>query len=298
MVPWLVLLVGCLERVTGEAVPLDPRFYEGRDDHGGQGVPGDGGGGPDGGTPGDGMGGGGGSPTGGGEAPWANYDGATWTLRGTLVSESEGEIQLDVNRPDPDSPGGQRREGALRLPGAGTFELAVPTTVAEVRLQAFQDLDADGPDQDDPFAEGTAAWAGADPEPLTLTLVQGARGQAGAPSGAPAGGPAPPPQGLSLPEGPTVTVSGTVETSRDLPVILDFFHANGEGAGGRSYLGKRAVAPGEWSQAFPVDFGRVEIEAYQDLTGDSRTGDDPAARLQGPVTVGSEDITGIALTIP
>lgn len=298
MVPWVFLLAGCLERVTGEAVPLDPRFYAGREDHGGQGSPGDGGGGPDGGTPGDGLGGAGGGPAGGGETPWAGFDGETWKLSGTLASDEAGEIQLDVNRAAPDQPGGQAREGALRLPGAGDFELAVPTTIAEVRLQAFQDLDGDGPDEDDPFAEATVTWSGADPSPVTLTLVKGARGQAGGPGGGGGGAPPPQPGGLSFGDGPTVTLSGTVNASRDLPIILDFFHANGEGAGGRSYLGKKQITGKEWSQAFPKDYGGVEIEAYQDLTGDSRTGDDPAARLERPLTVGDSDIDGISLTIP
>ena len=103
--------------------------------------------------------------------------------------------------------------------------------------------------------------------------------------------------GVSVQSG-VVTLSGTVSSSRELPVVLDFFHANGEGAGGRSYLGKRIVPLGAWTQDFPVDYGAVEVEAYQDLTGDSRTGDDPAARTEKPVTIAGEDVTGISLTIP
>lgn len=305
MVPWVLLLAGCLEKVTGQPVPLDPRFYAGRDDDGGQGAPGDGGGGPGGGSPGDGLGGpGGGAAPGGGEAPWAGFDGDTWKLVGELLGEEDGEIQLDVNTPDPDAPGGQTRAGALRLPGPGSFELKVPTRVTEVRLQAFQDLDADGPDEDDPFAEATVAHTGDAPGSVTLALEKGARGRAGGPGGGapggggPAGTPSPPPDGLRFPDGPTVTISGVVTASRDLPVVLDFFHANGEGAGGRSYLGKKLVAVGAWSQEFPVGYGPVEVEAYQDITGDSRTGDDPSARLSRPAIVGESDIDGLELTIP
>jgi hypothetical protein len=297
VVPWVLLLAGCLERVTGEAVPLDPRFYEGRDDHGGAGRPGDGAGGGDG-APG-GGGGGGGSPSGGGEAPWSGYDGATWTLTGIVEVDEAVEVQLDLNEVDADAPGGQRRAGAIRLAGAGPFEVRVPGTVNEVRLQAFQDLDADGPDEGDPFAEASVTWTGADPAAVTLTLVKGGRGRAGAPGGGGASGsPSPPPDGLTFPAGPTVTLAGTTSASRDLPVILDFFKANGEGAGGRSYLGRRTVAVGAWSQAFPVGYGSVEVEAYQDLTGDSRTGDDPAARSDRAVTIGEADVSGVTLTIP
>ena len=285
MVP--LLLIGCLERVTGEDVPLDPRFYEGGQDAQG---------GPD---------GGGGGGQGGGEAPWANYDGDTITLKGEVVVDGTGEVQIDVNTPDADAPGGQSRQGALRYPGSGAFELEIPEDVTEVRFQAFQDSDADGPDEDDPFAEVT--WKAADGNTVTLKLEKGARGRAGAPGGAPGGAPPgapggsgapPPPDGLSFPDGDRVTLSGTVSSSRELPVVLDFFHANGEGAGGRSYLGKRIVPLGAWTQDFPVDYGAVEVEAYQDLTGDSRTGDDPAARTEKPVTIAGEDVTGISLTIP
>lgn len=294
MVPWVLLLAGCLERVTGEAVPLDPRFYAGREDEDGRGVPGDGGGG----TPGDGAGGPGG-PAGGGETPWAGYDGETWKLTGEVVVDGDTEVQIDLGEPDATAPGGQKRAGAIRVPGAGTFEADVPTSVTEVRLQAFQDVDADGPDEDDPFAEGVVAFAGSAPAPVVLKLVKGARGKAGGGGGgSPSGSASPPPDGLAFPAGPTVTVSGTVTASRDLPVILDFFHANGEGAGGRSYLGKRTVAAGAFTQAFPKGYGSVEIEAYQDLTGDSRTGDDPAARLERPLTIADTDVEGISLTIP
>jgi hypothetical protein len=282
-----LLLIGCLERVTGEDVPLDPRFYEGGQDA--QGTPNpEGNGGP-----------------GGGEAPWSGYDGATLTLAGEVVVDGTGEVQIDVNTPDADAPGGQQRQGALRIPGSGAFELKIPEELTEVRFQAFQDSDADGPDEDDPFAEVT--WKASDGNTVTLTLAKGARGRAGAPGGAPGGAPPgapggtgapPPPDGLSFPAGDMVSLSGTVTTSRDLPVVLDFFHSNGEGAGGRSYLGKRVVPPGAWSQEFPVDYGPVEVEAYQDLTGDSRTGDDPSGRTERPLTIADTDVSGISLTIP
>jgi hypothetical protein len=58
------------------------------------------------------------------------------------------------------------------------------------------------------------------------------------------------------------------------------------------------VQVGEWSQELPAGFGAVEVEAYQDLTGDSRTGDDPSARTERPVTIGDADVAGVSLTIP
>lgn len=306
MVSWVLLAVGCLERVTGEDVPLDPRFYEGRDDANGQAA------GPNGGDPHGGSGGG------GGEGPYAGFDGETWTLKGEVRGEEQIPVQIDVNEPDDAAPGGVRRAGAIRLDAPGPFEVAVPKTVTIIRFQAFQDPTADGPDENDPFAEDAVKLADGPPELLVLQLVKGARGQAsggggapgspggGAPGspgggapGSPGGAPtAPPPNGLSFPAGPTVTVTGTVAVSRDLPVILDFFLADGAGAGGRTYLGKRVVDAGTWTQAFPEGFGALEIEAYQDLTGDSRTGDDPAARTERPVQIAADDVDAGTLTIP
>ncbi len=300
-----VLLPGCLERVTGEAVPLDPRFYEGVRD--GDDQPQD----P--------------NAAGGGDAegPWSGYEGETVLLRVEIVADGPGVVQIDVNEPDAEAPGGQRRAGALHLPIPETFELNVPTTVKVVRIQAFQDPNADGPGEDDPFAEVSVDLTKAPPEAVVLKLVVGARGSAsgpggggggspGSPGGGPGGGgpegvgpggsptgsPAPPPNGLSFPEGPMVTVTGTVQVTRDLPVILDFWRADGTGQGGRTYLGKRMLDAGPFSQDFPVGYGPVEIEAYQDLTEDSRSGDDPAARLERPLVVGSEPVSGLILAIP
>ncbi|MDP2317691.1 MAG: hypothetical protein Q8P41_32695 [Pseudomonadota bacterium] len=294
MVSWFFLIAGCLERVTGEDVPLDPRFYEGQQDADGQST----------------------DPNAGGtgDGPYVGYEGETWHLVGEVRGDEPGPVQIDVNEPDADAPGGVRRAGALHLNEPGPFAVDVPKTVRSLALQAFQDPTVNGPDETDPFAEASIDLEEGPPAELVLNLVKGARGQGpggggGAPGspggdpnggGAPSGGPSPgpPPNGLSFPAGDKVTLTGTVVVSRDLPVILDFFHADGAGAGGRSYLGKRVVEAGGWSQEFPEDFGSVEVEAYQDLTGDSRTGDDPAARMERPVILGQDDVDGGVLTIP
>ena len=289
MVPWVFVLVGCLERVTGEDVPLDPRFYAGQQDAAGQ--PSD----P--------------HAAGSGEGPYAGYEGETWALVGEVRADAPDGVQIDVNEPDPTAPGGVKRAGAIRLFEPGPFEVNVPKTVAVIQLQAFQDPTADGPDESDPFAEQSVDLSAGPPEALVLQLVKGARGTGGgggggapgSPGGAPMAGtpsPGPPPNGLSFPEGPMVTMSGTVVASRDLPVVLDFFLANGEGAGGRGYLAKRIVPAGPWTQEFPENFGSVEVEAYQDLTGDSRTGDDPAARLERAIPIAESDVDAGTLTIP
>lgn len=290
MVP-LLFLIGCLERVTGEAVPLDPRFYAGRSD--GEGQPAD----PNKGGTGDGA--------------YADYKGETVHVAGTITAPAEGPIQVDVNEFDASAPGGVMRVGALHLNESGPFELNVPKTVPRLQLQAFQDPDVDGPSEQDPFAELVIDLGdGAPKEPVALVLVLGARGKGGGPGGGapgspggdpnggqPPGGP-PPGDGPVLGDGPRVTVGGTVTASRDLPIYLDFFKVDPEAAGGRAYLFKKSVNAGPWTQELPADLGPLEVEAYQDLTGDSRTGDDPSARTQSPVIVGSENVKGIDLDVP
>ncbi|MDP2305226.1 MAG: hypothetical protein Q8P18_04285 [Pseudomonadota bacterium] len=303
MVSWVFLAVGCLERVTGEDVPLDPRFYEGRAS--GDGQPTD----PHGDDPSQPEG----SVSGGGEGPYAGFEGETFVLKGVVRGEELIPVQIDVNEPDDAAPGGARRAGAIRLDAPGPFEVKVPKSVKALRFQAFQDPTADGPDESDPFAEAAVELADGPPADFVLQLVKGARGLAsggggGAP-GSPGGGGAPgspggpptaaqPNEGLTFPAGPSVNLTGTVVVSRDIPVILDFFRADGAGAGGRSYLGKRVVDAGAWAQAFPENYGAVEVEAYQDLTGDSRTGDDPSARTQRAIQIVESDADAGTLTIP
>lgn len=325
------LLAGCLERVTGEAVPLDPRFYAG--DQGPQ--PGAGEPGPPGGTPappgapgGDPNGGvpaggaeappgaPGGDPTAGvpaggadappgapggapvagpSEAPWADYQGTTWTLTGSIAG-GPGAVQVDIAIPGTD-PLRPTRVGVLRLSAPGALTVAVPADIPSVTIQAFQDPEADGPDGDDPFGEATVAKGGT----LTLTLTAG-RGTptepSAAPSPAPSGTPGPPPDGPQFPAGPRVTLSGTVESGRSGQIVLDFFLVDGKGPAGRSFLGRKATEPGKWSIEVPKGLGKLQLEAYQDLTGNSRTADDPSTRLDSPITIADQDVGGVRLTIP
>jgi hypothetical protein len=308
MVPALLLMVACsVERVTGENVPLDPRFYAGRND--GEGQPAD----PNAGGTGDG--------------PYVGYKGETIHLEGAIEVAAPGQVQIDVMEFDPASPGGVKRAGCLKqLADSGPFSIDIPTTVAKIELQAFQDPDSDGPSDKDPYAEAVVDLGnGAPAEPVKLKLVAGARqmlaqggaggGAPGSPGGDPNGGnhdavgpgggdgkPSGPPSGgdgLSFKsDGPTVSVSGTVTTTRKIPVTLDFWLVDGQGPGGRTYLGHVKVDAGAWSQKVPANLGPLLVEAYQDVTGDSRTGDDPATAMTAPVTIGTTDVSGIDLAVP
>ena len=295
-----LLLAGCLERVTGDDVPLDPRFYEGVKDGTGQAAD------PNAGGTGDGA--------------YVGYAGETIHVFGRVIGAGTDSVQIDINEFDASQPGGMRRAGALHLLVPGPFEIDVPKTVGRIHLQAFQDPMVDGPDEGDPFAEQVVDLEGEPPGELMLELKSGVRGGAGGGAAGPAGGrgdqlpqpgqqsgpqqgapgSAPPTrQGLNVPgDGPRVNVGGTVTVQRDLAVVLDFFQIDAAAPAGRSFLGKEIVRAGAWSVSFPAGFGVIEIEASQDLTGDSRTGDDPAVRTAKPVPVGDEDIGGIDLIVP
>lgn len=299
MVPALLLLtlLGCLEKVTGEDVPLDSRFTAG---HAGDGTGADGGGG-----------GGAGAGPGAECDPYADYKGDKLKVTGTITSEQNIQIQIDVAVPDATAPGGQKRTGCVRMPIPGKFEFNVPADVTELDLQAFQDPDGNGPSEMDPFAAGVIHISGADPEPLALALIVGQRGKPNGPDNAPPEGggspsatPAAPgaPGGSAtaavFPDGPMITVSGTVQATLPGDISLDFFKHDEGSAGGRSFLFKQQVKTGSWSAKFPKDYGRIEIDAYQDPKGDGPTEGDPICHYEkNPITLGSEDLSGVALLI-
>ena len=168
-----LLLAGCwLEKVTGKPVPLHPDFYEAVEAV--QGDPG----------------------VGGGDAvPFYDHEGDTVVVRGIVSSPTEGTIEIDVRTPDPMEEGGVKGHGKIQLEGIGEFELTVPKGLGSLELQAFQDLEADGPGSDDPFAQLTLEIGEEDVDEVVFELIPGARGTTGgpthteAPPGAPGGDP-------------------------------------------------------------------------------------------------------------
>jgi len=64
--------------------------------------------------------------------------------------ELEGLLDLDVFSSEADAPGGRRYVGKLKVP-AGPFSFRVPRTISALELEAFLDVDADGPTPGDAF---------------------------------------------------------------------------------------------------------------------------------------------------
>jgi hypothetical protein len=148
-------LLGCLERVTGEAVPLDPRFHGGvqADDapehvmvaHG------------------TGM-----------EAPFAGAPGPSREVEVLLEGDLPGPARLDVWVVEG---AGARRAGSLPVaplaegtPARARFR--APVGVGLLRLQAFVDLAGDGPGPADPFVSRDVPEAEAFAGPVTLVLAR------------------------------------------------------------------------------------------------------------------------------
>lgn len=305
-------LISCLEKVTGEDIPLDPRFSNGGAAQ------------PDGtpnaapqpsGSPSSAEGqppsaqgeatpappAGDGLPTGpnpAGELPYQDVTGEKIIVTGKVLADSPAPIRIDICEADASAQGGIRRVGAVNLPaGPGEFSFQVPVAVSALTLQAFQDPDKDGPSEKDPFAELALSLSGSAPAPLELKLEVGARGRA-AGNPQPQEGPAPGGDGIQFPEGPKVPLSGEVLGATGT-VVVDVFRLDSNSGAGRSYLGKIRPLDGKFSVEFPVNYGPIELEAYQDLTGDSRTSDDIAAAYSGnPVTIATEPVTGISIRFP
>ncbi len=283
---WL-LLFGCLERVTGDAVPLDPRFIENQ--------PGA-------------AGGADGGDDGGGTTPFADHDGEMVWVRGEIIAEKDVAVDLDVRVPDPTVDGGARGMGKLLLEGPGAFELKVPKSLGPLELQAFQDPDSDGPSEDDAFGEVDLEVEAVDVEGVVLTLEVGARAgptHVEAPPGA-GSDQAPPPQGdqphdgdpFEGMDGPFTQVSGIIYYQGDGMVDLDIFQTDPSVPGGRKLLGKLKRKAGAFSLAVPVELGRLEIEAMVDLDADGPSGSDPQSSFEGnPIDLSDGDVDGVNLSL-
>lgn len=138
------------------------------------------------GAPGGGPGGG----AGGGQDLFAGASGDRVTVRGTLVYDGEGSVDLDVFVPDESTAGGRRMLGKLmRAPGA--YEISVPAGYGPLILEAFIDVNQNGPGAGDPMGryEGNPVVVGnSDVDGIDIVLAIPADGRM------PMGAPAPPPQ--------------------------------------------------------------------------------------------------------
>ena len=188
----------------------------------------------------------------------------------------------------------------------------MPVNIGDLRLAAFQDLEKDGPSDQDPYADVHVKVKGDAIEGLRFDLAVGGRSQGAGGGGpqhveAPPGfgsGQAPPPDGsptqsdpFANEEGERVTVSGLIIWDGEQVVDLDLFTPDTSAGGGRRLLGKLKKNVGAFRIEVPVRLGTLELDAFADLTGDGPSGDDPRATIRSiSLTDGAVSGLQVALT--
>ncbi len=237
------------------------------------------------------------------EGDWVN-------LQVLLTSEAEGAIDLDLRAPDAMAPGGNVQVGKHFLPGQGAKSIQVPADFGTLWLEAFQDLDRDGPSPTDPYAK-VELDVGDDDLTAKLELTVGgfhADGQPDQPNAEHSpdegGQPTTQPQTngslFGTIDGQAVTLMGTLSVAGEAPALidLDVFTRDPDSPGGRKYLGKLKVEPGPWTLQVPADFGVIELEALVDTDGDGPTPGDTFGAYEGnPIEVGRDNMYGLDIRL-
>jgi hypothetical protein len=304
MLIFIMAMMGCLERVTGEVVPLDPEFTRQVSDDTGNSVADDTAAAPHNSVqhsvvehqekpP---------------PQPFADDEGERVSIRGLVTSEIEGSVDLDVATMDSSAPGGSVQEGKLMYAAPGEFVIEVPVGTGEMLLSAFQDLDKDGPSAVDPYAEIKIMVESEPVEGIVLALVKGARdegmtgpthvemphgaGSAEGSSGAVHGGG----DLFEGMEGDRVMVSGTIAWGGTEVVDVDLFTPDLELAGGRKLLGKLKKESGAFEISVPASIGRLELEAFVDLAQDGPSPEDPNAMVRD-INVSDGNVEGVLLEL-
>ena len=280
---WLLGILGCLERVTGEEIPLDPRFYAAVEEARGSEAQG-----------------------GGSSVPFSSIKTEKVSVKGLVVSDDDMSVDIDVRVPDPAAPGGMAGKGKILLERPGEFELMVPINLGSVELQAFQDIDSDGPNATDPFAQVTISIADQPIDDVQLTLVVGARGAAPVhqeiqpeqsgemPKGIPEN---PDPFGGAA--GNRIELTGNLTCEQTCNGIdLDLFTPDENSPGGRKMLGKMKLQEGKFVIMVPENFGPLVLEAFVDFGGDGPgVGDLMGVYESNPVLVGNSRVQNINIDL-
>lgn len=301
MLIWALLLLGCLERVTGEVVPLDSRFTAQvqmgtGDDTGGPGheqvehemalheeV--------------------------GPPKPFEDVEGPKLLLKGVVQGgQSEMAVELDLAQTASDQPGGLNNLGKIILAGPGPFELPVPKGVGELILRAFQDPDADGPSSTDAYGEARVTVKEEEPPLVTMELVVGgleqAFGHVAAPPGAGSDHAPHPTDGggsgdmspFANYEGEFTTIRGVLKWGGDEVIDVDLFTEDSDQPGGRRLLGKFKLSAGAFSLDVPTEYGLVQLDVFADLASDGPSVGDPAARTE-MIALDQGGVNGVMLVL-
>ena len=276
--------VGCLlERVTGEEIPLDPRFYAAVEEARGTADQG-----------------------GGSSMPFSSVKTDKVWVSGTVNSDDDMAIDIDIRVPDPSAPGGMAGKGKILLERPGEFKLAVPKDLGSLELQAFQDIDSDGPNASDPFAQTTISVQDTDIEGVELILVVGARGAAPVHQDVPPEQSGEQPKGI--PDNPDpfggvagnrVELSGNITCAQSCPgVDLDIFVPDDQSPGGRKMLGKMKLQEGPYVIMVPENFGLLILEAFVDFDSNGPGVGDLMGVYEGnPIRISESAVLDVNLSL-
>lgn len=240
---------------------------------------------------------------GGGSNVFEGHDGEWTTLMGTITSPAEGAVDVDIRVPTTEGASGDSYLGKIPFGGPGPYSLKVPRNHGILRLQVFQDTNANGPDGRDPFAAVEVDIGDVNVVEIDIELSTGAyaaptAAAATAPSSGGPGGMAEP-LFDELGDAP-VTVRGTLSAPglEDATIDLDIFAIDPEGHGGRRYLGKIKAGPGPFSFQAPQSYGEIELEAMVDLDDNGPTPGDPRGVYAGnPLTIATDDVAEVDIVV-
>ena len=208
------------------------------------------------------------------------YEGETVTVSGTLIGSGNLPVDFDLRSESGEVLG----KWIVEQVGPWSYELPIDLGVAQI--QAFQDLLDDGPTDDDPFG-WTEFELGSDPLlAIDITLEPGGKLLLANSLGHGAGS--------EVYDGPTVLLSGVLTSDTELLEGAAFdidFRSIAEGM-----VYKMSVAEaGAFELEVPVDLGSVQLQAFQDLSGDGPSDEDPFGWVE--VVIGDEAIDSIELSL-
>ncbi len=250
----LLLILGCLERTEEGTRPLDERFSV---------LP-------------EGVGAEVGSA--GMALPFADHTGDKVLLSGVVTAEGADPVDLDFRAPSSEEESGMVSLGKLTLGAPGPWELEVPVSFGELKIEAFQDVGNNGPTVEDPYAWLSVDVAEDPVAEINLDLEVGALARARAEASA---GSDP----FADHTGKWVVVSGILQATADYPIQLDVRSMET-----LAVLGKWAASqPGEFSMKVPANLGALQFQVFQDVDDDGPSDADPFGVAE--VEVGASDVS-------
>lgn len=212
------------------------------------------------------------------------YSGPTVFISGVLTTDTELSDGMVVDVDFRSSVEGMVYKS--QISEAGSFELEVPVSLGGVQLQAFQDLSADGPTDDDPFGWVDIVIEEEPLDSIELALVVGGKARLAAEMGH-GSGPDSPGAGAPFGDwaGEWTIVTGLITCQSEGAVQVDFRVPDASAPGGNRSEGRTNLPGlGPYRLQVPRGMGSLIIEVFQDPESDGPTADDPWVSLELEIT--------------